>query len=331
MNSPTADLYPYCKQFGRNCMSYTTLEPEMNHFILDGVGYIAYVNYQHWLWTRKKRKIILADPVCSSKNYEKIFSAFIEKHPDAIFVGLSLEPAKTLEKMGYKVNQFGIETDIQIKDFNLDGKKRAKLRQWRNKCQRENVVVKEIPIEEQSNIEEIKSLSDRWLKNKKKGKIEFLVRPFRYTNEKDVRHFWAYQNNKLIAFAVFDPIYEDNKIIGYFHNMDRYENDVPHGTSPFIILSAIEKFQKEGVQFVALGMSPMSLQRGMKNELESYDLFTRRAFWYAYEKLNFLYPFQGNAIHKNKFYGLQKPIYISSTNGMDLKEIFIMVKAMGIF
>ncbi len=311
-------------------MSYTTLESNMEHFLLDGEGYIAYLTYKHWLWCRKPRQIVLADPICDEENYQNLLTEFLKQHPNAVFIGLSKKPAIVLEKMGYKVNQFGIETDILLNEFDLRGKKRAKLRQWRNKCERENVVVKEIPIEDHPDIEKVKDLSKRWLKNKKKGKIQFLVRPLRFKQEKDVRYFFAYQNDDLIAFAVFDPIYKNEKIIGYFHNMDRYESNVPHGTSPYIIISAIEKFKEEGISHIALGMSPMSLQRGMKNELKSYDLFTRKAFWYAYEKLNFLYPFQGNAIHKNKFNGIQEPIYISSTNGMNLKEIFIMVKAMGI-
>ncbi len=311
-------------------MAYTSLEPDMNHYVMDDVGYIAYVRYKHWLWARKERILVLADPVCAVENYHKILSAFIKKHPNVIFVGVSRTFAGVLNKMGVSVNQFGIETDIFLDDFDLAGKKRAKLRQWRNKCEREGVTVKEKPIADCQNIEEVKALSNRWLINKKKQKIEFLVRPLRFENEAGVRHFWAYQNERLIAFAVFDPIYKEGQVIGYFHNMDRYEDTVPHGTSAHIILSAIEVFKKQGVQFIALGMSPLCLQKGMKNELDSYHLPTRQAFWYAFHKLNFLYPFQGNASHKNKFNGVQKPIYISSTNGMSYKELFIMVKAMGI-
>ncbi len=331
MEKKSADLLPYFKQYGSNCMAYTSLEPDMEHFVMDGVGYIAYVSYKHWLWAWKERKIVLADPVCAEEDYQKIFTAFIKKKPNVIFVGVSTEPAKVLEKMGYMVNQFGIETDILLNNFDLGGKKRAKLRQWRNKCEREGVVVREKPIADCQNVEEIKELSKKWLQNKRGRRVEFLVRPLRFNNEEGVRHFWAHQNGNLIAFAVFDPIYENGEVIGYFHNMDRYKDDVPHGTSVYIILSAIEIFRQEGVQFVALGMSPLCLQKGMKNELDSYHLRTRKSFWYAFDKLNFLYPFKGNASHKNKFNGLQKPIYISSTNGMGLKEVFIMIKAIGVF
>ena len=331
MTKRRAELFPYFRQYGSNCMAYTGLEPQMEQFVLDGVGYIAFTRYKHWIWARKERQIVLADPVCAAEDYHQLITAFIEKHPDVIFVAVSSEPAKILEKMGYTVNQFGIETDILLEGFDLGGKKRAKLRQWNNKCKREGVVVSEKELVVGENVDDAKNLSKKWLNNKKGRNIEFLVRPLRFTKEEGVRHFWAYIDEKLIAFAVFDPIYKNGEVVGYFHNMDRYEDDVPNGTSVQIILSAIEVFRQEGVQFVALGMSPLYLQRGMENELDNFHPFTRQSFWYAFEKLNFLYPFQGNAFHKKKFDGLQKPIYISSTNSMGIKEVLVMIKAMGVF
>ena len=329
MEKTSVELFPYLRKHGSDCMAYTNLEPDREYFVMDGVGYIAYVSFKHWLWAWKERKMILADPVCAVENYEKIIAAFIKKFPKVIFVGISKEFAEILVQIGLQVNQFGIETDILIEDSDLKGKKRAKLRQWRNKCIREGVVVKEMPIEDCQNIDEINELSKKWLESKKGRSFGFIVRPLRFKNEEGVRYFWAFKDEKLIALAVFDPIYKDGKIIGYFHNMDRMNDEAPHGTSVFIILSAIEIFKEEGVQFVSLGMSPLCLQRGMVNELENYHMFTRKSFMYAFEKLNFLYPFMGNASHKNKFNGLQKPIYISSTNGMGLKEVFVMMKAMG--
>lgn len=311
-------------------MAYTSLEPTLEYYEMEGLGYIAFIRFKHWLWAWKERKIVLADPVCAVENYPKIITAFLKKNTNVIFVEASKELAETLDKLGFQVNQFGIETDIPVTDFNLKGKARAKLRQWKNKCDREGVVIKEALIEDCQNLDEIKQLSQNWLKNKGGEELGFLVRPLRYKNEKGVRYFWAYKNEKLIALAVFDPIYKDGNVIGYYHNIDRISDEAPHGTSASIILFAIEMFKQENVQFVSLGMSPLYLQRGMANEF-NYHEFTRKSFWYAFEKLNFLYSFKGNASHKNKFNGVKKPIYFSSTNGTGLKEVFVMMKAIGLF
>jgi phosphatidylglycerol lysyltransferase len=322
------DLFPYLQQYGSHCMAYSSLEPQMEYFMVDGVGYIAYIPYEHWLWAWKERKIVLADPVCALDKYSEIISAFIKKYPNVIFVQSSKNTASVLNELGYQVNLFGVENKILLADFSLEGKQRAKLRQWKNKCVREGVTVEESCIDDCNNIEEIKSLSDAWLKNKGGNGLSFLVRPFRAEKEKDVRYFWAYQNNKLIGMALFDPIYRDGKVIGYYHNIDRIVDEAPHGTSATILLNAINIFLQEGVKVVSLGMSPMFVPNGLKNEF-NYHPFTRKAFRYAYEKLNFLYSFKGNLSHKKKFGVQQEPIYISSTNGTGLGEVFVMMKAIG--
>ncbi len=309
-------------------MAYTSLEPQMEYFIIEDVGYIAYISFKHWLFAWKERKVVLADPICDPQNYQSIISAFIKKYPNVIFVQSSKSTASVLDKLGYQVNLFGIENEIPLADFTLQGKARAKLRQWHNKCVREGVVVKEFCISNCDNLEEVKALSTAWLKNKGGDGLVFLVRPFRFEKEKDVRYFWAYQNEKLIGFALFDPIYQDNKIIGYYHNIDRIAESAPHGTSATILLDAIEVFRQEGVEKLSLGMSPLYVPNGLKNEF-NYHPFTRKAFRYAFEKLNFLYSFKGNLTHKKKFAGLQEPIYISSTNGTGLREVFVMMKAIG--
>jgi len=104
--------------------------------------------------------------------------------------------------------------------------------------------------------------------------------------------------------------------------------EAPNGTSASIILAAINTFKEEGIDTVNLGMSPLFLQRGLKNEL-NYNKFTRKAFWYAFEKLGSIYPFKGNASHKKKFNGDVSPIYISGTNGTGLREVFALIKANG--
>jgi len=307
-------------------MAYTSLEPGFKYFVLEGIGYISFISYKHWLLTRKERQIVLSNPVCAKENYSEIIDRFIEKYPDVIFVQCSRELAEALNNKGYQINQFGIETDISVTNFNLQGKLRSKLRQWRNKCEREGVLVKEIPIAECQNIEEIESLSRKWLQKKGGGEYSFLVRPLRLENESDVRYFWGFKEGKLIALAVFDPMYLNGKVVGYYHNIDRLDDSAPNGSSAAIVLKAIEIFKAEGIDTVSLGMSPLSLQRGLTSEL-NYHRFTRKAFWYAFEKLNFIYPFQGNASHKNKFNGVKNPVYISSTNGTGLWEVFLMMKA----
>jgi len=321
--------YAFFKAYGNHCMAYSGFEPRINHFVCDDLGYIAHSEYWHWLWCRKPRQIVICDPVCAPENYLEITRRFLEKYPLTLFVGVSREYAKVLQSLGLQVNEFGHETDIPLEDFNLRGKHRAKLRQWQNKCKREGLTVTEASFSNYSNKKEISDLSKEWLKHKHGEDLGLLFRPLRIEDEQDVRRFMGFIDNKLIGFAIFDPIYFNGKVIAYYHNIDRIADEAPHGTSASIILAAIEVFKKEGLEYVALGMSPLKLREKQLWELPGFHRFTRKSFWYAFEKLNFLYPFQGNASHKKKFNGETKPVYLSGTKGTNLWEVFLMLKAIG--
>ena len=325
-----AQILPYLKQYGKYSMAYTSLEPEMEYFVVEGLGYIAYISFKHWFWARDERKIVLADPLCNEANYQKIIQLFLKKYPNTIFVQSSKMMAEVLKKENLQINQFGIETEIPLANFSLKGKHRAKLRQWQNKCKREGVLIEEQAINECTNMAEIKALSKQWLKGKKSEEFSFLVRPLRFEQEPDVRYFWAYKGEKLIALATFDPLYSNGEVVGYYHNIDRLDASAPHGTSASVVLEAMKVFAAEGKDLVSLGMSPLYLRGGAKHEI-NHNKFTRKAFWYAFEKLNFIYPFKGNASHKKKFNGDKRFVYISSTKGTGLWQIFVMMKAIKMF
>lgn len=318
-------LFPYLRNYGKGCLSYSTLQEGLEYFVLEGIGYIAYLPFKHFFFTWGGRNIALANPICSAENYKDIISAFIKEKGECIFVQYDERLIPALSELGLDINQFGIETNIPINNFSLSGKERSKLRQWKNKCEREGVTVSEEVLESKVKTE-IGELSRAWIKNKGNKEIGFLARPFMYEREPDVRYFVARKNNEIIAFAGFDPIYQANKTIGYYHNFDRMKDDAPNGVGVFIILEALKVFNQENIQFISLGMSPAYK---IKKHPRQQD-FVAKSLRYAYKKLNFLYPFKGNASHKAKFNGEQVPIYFTSTKGNGLREIFVTLKAINL-
>lgn len=326
LNVSQDDLIPYLKKYGDHCMAYSTLQAGLEYFYKEGIGYIPYQSFWHPVLAMTGRKIVLSDPIADKKNYRELLEAFLQVHKKVIFIQIRDDTAQLLHDMGYQVNQFGLETHLTVNDFSLRGKARSQIRQWRNKCEREQVDV----VEAQGNDlpwDEIKVLSQEWLEKKGGNELGFLTRPMVFEVEDDVRYFLAYQNDKLIAYAVFDPIYSDGEVVGYYHNVDRMQEAAPNGTSVYIILRAMDVFRQEGKQCISLGMSPLYKIREQYN----HHPFTTKAFKYTFKKLNFLYPFQGNARHKKKFVGQTNKVYISGTKGMHLGEIFIMLKALKFF
>ena len=327
------NLLPIIQQYGDNCMAYSSLQEGLEYEVVEDIGFIAYLTFKHFFWSRKGVKIVLADPLCDKRHYKKLVMHFIAKYTNVIFVQSSDAFASVLNNLGYEVNQFGIETDLLIQDFDLKGKHRSKLRQWRNKCKREGVEVKECPVKSDvennpdwaDNRAAVEKLSNEWVKKKGGHEFTMLTRPLRYEAELDVRYFQAFKNNELIAFSVFDPMYDEDKVIGYYHNIDRVSQTAPHGTGAFILLQAMDVFRDEGKSLISLGMSPLySIKRTEYN----YNNFLHDALWFAYRNLEFLYPFKGNALHKKKFNGTTKRVFFSSTKGNNLWQLFIALKAL---
>ncbi len=320
-------LIPYFKQYGDSCMSYSGFQAGLEYFFIQEVGYIAYLPYKHLLFSPRKRVIALANPICAKKDIVYLLQCFLKTYSKVIFIQISREIAVILDQFGYQINQFGIETEIAIQHYDLKGKTKSSLRQWRNKCQREQVEVEELDLSQCNQIEEIKSLSKAWLKKKGGRQFSFLNRPFLYQNETDTRCFVARQQNKLVGIAVFDPLYRNNKIYGYYHNIDQILASAPHGVSPYLILQAMDVFREEEVEILSLGMSPL-YQLGAEF---NYNKLSRKILRFSYKNMNFLYPFKGNITHKKKFSGEQKRVYFCSTQGNNLWEIFILMKAIGIY
>ncbi len=327
-------LFPALREYGRGCMAYSSLQPGLEYEQLADGGYIAYFSFRHFFWARKGVKMVLADPVCDADKLPDAIHQFVRKHPHVIFIQISASVAGVLDALGYEVNPFGIETELSLADFNLAGKQRSKLRQWRNKCQREGVSIREVcfynkqGLADTDLIRAVQALSREWIKNKGGHELFFLTRPLRYEREPDVRCFAAYQGAELLGFAVFDPMYEAGEITGYYHNIDRLAASAPHGTSACLVLQAMEQFCAEGVRKLSLGMSPLC---GIKRAGYCSNSFFHDALVFSYRHLEWIYPFKGNASHKKKFNGQTHPVFFSSTRGNSLWQLFISLKAMGLF
>lgn len=318
-----AQLALYLKQHSRSCLSYSLFQAGMQHYIEPDIGFIAYYPFWHPLLAPLGRKIILTNPVCPPQHARGMLERFIARYKRVIVLQCDVVNATHLSELGYEVNMVGQECELPL-PYKLEGKRRATLRQWRNKCEREGVVVEERALSE-CDADEIKALSQEWMQDKGGKELILLTRPFVWADEPDVRCFWARQYGKLIGLAIFDPMYQDGKIVGYYHNFDRITAQAPNGSSAHIILEAMKVFEAEGLKVVSLGLMPLYVLRPHFKDNE----FTRKALKYAYGHLNHLYPFQGSIAHKKKFGGRLAPVYLSSTQGNSMREVLITMKAQG--
>jgi phosphatidylglycerol lysyltransferase len=310
----------YLHQYGSHCMAYSTLQPEMCHFDLAGVGYIAYKTVGRFF--RRPVNVALADPISPDGAQAGLARAFAAACGPAIFTQISRSFAAELSSIGMKVNQMGLETDLDIQSFDLRGKARAQLRHWRNIVSKAGVTVHEVPS---ANLaKEVEELNRRWLARRGGRELALLARPFAHDDAREARCFVARTNGQTVAMSVFDPMHANNRIIGYYHNHDRYLPSCPHGTPAAITLSAMEQFRHEGLQVLSLGLSPLA---GLGNEAFPHARQTAWFLRFLYDRCGFIYNCQGNFFHKTRYAGTDHPIYAASTNGTTIRDVLSVLRA----
>lgn len=296
---------PYLLAHGGHCLSHSTLQKGMDFFFMEDVGYLSFFIARHPILARTPRRIVISNPVAAPGDHERLARAFLEQEKNPIFVQITRPTGELLGSLGLQVNQMGVETDLPI-PFPLSGNKRGKLRQWRNKALREGVEVFEAPMSAM-DLAEVRALSDDWIKRKGGSEIGTLSRPLLFEDEPGVRYFWSRHEGRLAGLAVFDPMYRDGRPYAYYHNMDRLRADAPHGTSPLTVLTALEKFQSEGMETLALGLSPLA---DIADDLNANRFMA--AILPFFKRFEHLYPFAGNESHKRKFDGVRSKVYAAS-------------------
>jgi hypothetical protein len=107
-----SELYPYILQHGRGILSLSTLQQGLQHFIVPGIGYITYTMMRNGPDVLNiLSPLALGEPICDPVNFMLMAEAFLQQHPEAIFMQVSLKqpctcgyPCRTIQQV-LKANQ----------------------------------------------------------------------------------------------------------------------------------------------------------------------------------------------------------------------------------
>lgn len=309
----------YLKEYGSHCMSFSALQPGIQYFDMPGIGYIAYE--QNW-----GLRAVLSDPVCNEKDQETLLGKFLQMGGPIGFAQVS-EPVTRLlyEKFGFFATQLGIESIIDLKNWNLRGKKKQILRTSLNQAAKKGIFVKENYNEDRHN-----QFSGEWIKTRKlkNREIRFLIRPMNMDYEEGTRKFFAYQGDELIGFVFFDPVYSNGKIISYVPNISRFSPSFRQGIFYTIMVNAMDIFKKEGIEQIHLGLSPFAVS-DMNSQYEIN--FTKKLVRFLYQNGNMVYSFKGIHFTKSRFRGQDYRTFCSHKGKLPLREILTMFKISNFF
>lgn len=285
------------QRFGTGSLAYSSLQQGMSYFMDKELGgYVAYVPLNE-----PDSVVVLADPICSNENKKEFLSAFLRVKQDPIFLHITHDTATILADLGFCVNQLGVETILEIQSFALTGNKKEHLRRARNGAKKEGLTVREIDSVDDGIFQAFKQVSDAWMKEKVvcDRELLFIVRPVVYVDEVGVRKFVALKDGEIVGFIIFDPMYENNEVIGYIANHLRAGIQRSYSVVDFILLEAMDKFKAEGKRELSLGLSPLA--KVNDGDEFRHSKLLQSYFKYAFEKANFLYNFKNLAHHKTKY------------------------------
>lgn len=323
-------LLEYLKLYGSHSIAFSAaFDDKMKRFYLPDKGVILYGTY-------KNIRFMLGDPLCSKENLSDVVKAFISdtNASSNILIGMqcSFDTASVFSKNGFSVNCMGVETILFMDTFDVKGKAMTKVRRWLNSATNAGLEVKEENLQNPKIREEIERISNQWLEGKtNRGELTLLTRPLSFEEEPGLRFFCGYMNGKIIGYNSFEPMYEDNKIIGYYANICRVQDDAPNGTLDLIMHKAREKFKTEGAKYFSFGLSPMA---DIKDEHKLHNPIVSFMLESSYRYGSSLYSFQGLDFHKKAYHdevnSVRQPSYLVIKGSLPVNQIINSLSYLGI-
>jgi lysylphosphatidylglycerol synthetase-like protein (DUF2156 family) len=322
-SAPARDLldaerrFELFRQYGNFTMAYATLQPGMKYFHSHG-GYLAYDRC--WGAT-----FVLGDPVAPAENHAAIIEAFVGQHPRACFCEISPETGAILNRLGWFVNEFGADMELNLPTYDFTGPKKTKFRQAAHKIEREGYTIEEQTAAD-GDSEELEALSAAWLATKTvRREGRFLVRPLAFVNEPEVRKFYLRDRDGwVVAFVAFDPICEKGEVIGYSPAIKRRAPVAPTGAEEAICKFAIDQFRAEGLQTFRLGLLPLyDVQDSAFREAWRLKKIFQSAYRYGD---GWIYSFRGHADFNHRYRGNLSKLYFATPTRWNIWNLIALLR-----
>jgi lysylphosphatidylglycerol synthetase-like protein (DUF2156 family) len=310
------------REYGNFALAYSAaFQPGLNYFGGEE-GFLAYKQVG-------STAFVLSNPLAPIGGWEDMIRSFVSERSDVCFWHASRPVAKILEKIGFRVNEMGTETRIELGRYDFEGPRKRNFRRALNRAACCSYTIAERSVTSLDR-EELQTVSERWRQTRgvKKREMTFLTRPAILDDEVDVRKFFTFDyKGSLQAFAFFDPIYKGGKVVGYLCSAKRRLPEADTLVGYAILHRAIRTFQDEGKVILSLGLSPLY---GIEDKEFSSNRLVSFGFRSVYRSRLFnklIYPLQGFAAHKGAFCGSAEQTYCAFNRGLALSQLVKMPRA----
>jgi len=275
--------------------------------------------------------MVLGDPVAPRQHYDRLIQRFRDRQDDLCFCYASRAVAEILAPLGYNINEMGAENRIDIATYDFAGRDKRNVRQSFNRIASLGYTIRESSISAIGPAR-IEALSQAWKKTRplRTRETSFISRPMVFHDEPDVRTIFVLAGDgTLVAYAVFDPVYEDGQVVAYTSQHNRHRPDADSLVQHAIRRHAIELFRAEGMKWLFLGLSPFD---GIEDKdfAVQKNWLVRRAFRFAYTSRlfnRFIYPLQTLSAHKRQFRATTYQVYFAFNRLPSLPRVLKLLRA----
>ena len=210
--------------------------------------------------------------------------------------------------IGLRVVKLGEEALVNLNEFDLTSKGYKDLRYTWNRGQRDGLSLKFYPPST-APLDELKIVSDAWLKNKHSKEKKFSLGAFSKSYLDNFTIAVIEYQGKIIAFV---NLLETNQNYSATIDLMRVLQDIPKSTMEFLMVGLILHYQEKGYQYFSLGMVPLA---GMQRRRGAPMI--QRLGALVFRRGGRFYNFQGLRRFKEKFATHWEPRYMAVPNGLD--------------
>ncbi len=210
--------------------------------------------------------------------------------------------------IGLRIVKLGEEALVNLQEFDLNSKGYKDLRYTWNRGQRDGLSLRFYPPGT-APIDELKAVSDAWLKNKHTKEKKFSLGAFSKSYLDNFTIAAVEYQGRIIAFV---NLLETKQNYSASIDLMRVLQDIPKSTMEFLMVGLILHYQEKGYQYFSLGMVPLA---GMQRRRGAPMI--QRLGALVFRRGGRFYNFQGLRRFKEKFATHWQPRYMAVPAGLD--------------
>lgn len=264
--------------------------------------------------------LALGDPVGNAENFEALVWQFRElsyrQGNVCAFYQVRAQNLALYIDLGMSLSKLGEEARVPLKDFSLEGRQSAELRQARNKALRNGAAFEIIAAcDVPRYMDQLRQISDEWLANKATHEKGFSIGNFNPDYLVNFDCAVVKYDGEILAFA---NLWLGANLQELSIDLMRYSSRAPKGVMDYLFVELLLWGKQNSYQKFSLGMAPLS-------GLEKHPL---APLWHKVGNGIFrfgdnFYNFDGLRSYKDKFNPEWEPLYLAAPGGLAFPRVLV--------